>query len=316
MINILDTKIIINKRTNKIPKISLCIPTNGISEWVFPVLDSIYSQNILEEFFEVIVMDNGNNDIFFKDMSSYAKKHKNIIYAKTNAYEFMSEIEAYKQATGILIKFVNHRTKLLSGSLEYFLNFIEKYSEIKPSIYFSNSVIARKKSIKYIYNNFNDYVRELSYWSSWSTGIAFWKSDFEKINLSKINKTFPHTEILFLKRNESIYIIDNSLLLEEMPVKNISKGKYNLFKAFAVEYLQLILQLYLDNSINKETFLKIKKDNLDFVSLLYMNFIIRKKQCSYDLSDYKNSINIFYGINTLRFNLIKLCISKIFRWGE
>ena len=28
------------------PLVSLCMPTNGVIDWVFPVLDSIYNQNV------------------------------------------------------------------------------------------------------------------------------------------------------------------------------------------------------------------------------------------------------------------------------
>lgn len=28
------------------PLISLCLPTNGIIEWVFPVLNTVYSKNV------------------------------------------------------------------------------------------------------------------------------------------------------------------------------------------------------------------------------------------------------------------------------
>ncbi|MCR5757842.1 MAG: hypothetical protein K6F95_08040 [Selenomonas sp.] len=37
--------------------LSLCIPTNGIIELVFPVLDSIYAQGEDESLFEVVVCD-------------------------------------------------------------------------------------------------------------------------------------------------------------------------------------------------------------------------------------------------------------------
>ena len=63
--------------------LSLCLPTNGISEWVFPALDSIYSQEVNNDKFEVIVTDNGNNDEFRMDMEKYSKEHANLIYKKT-----------------------------------------------------------------------------------------------------------------------------------------------------------------------------------------------------------------------------------------
>ena len=47
------------------PLLSICIPTNGIIELIFPVLESIYSQqNIDTSIFEVIVVDNGDNKEF------------------------------------------------------------------------------------------------------------------------------------------------------------------------------------------------------------------------------------------------------------
>ena len=39
------------------PVISLCMPTNGVIEWVFPALDSIYSQNVdYNEFEEIFLL--------------------------------------------------------------------------------------------------------------------------------------------------------------------------------------------------------------------------------------------------------------------
>ena len=35
--------------------LSLCLPTNGITEWVIPSLDSIYREDMDEDKFEVVV---------------------------------------------------------------------------------------------------------------------------------------------------------------------------------------------------------------------------------------------------------------------
>ena len=56
------------------PLISLCIPTNGVIEWVFPVLDSIYSQSVDNELFEVVVTDNGNNAEFKARFDEYIEQ--------------------------------------------------------------------------------------------------------------------------------------------------------------------------------------------------------------------------------------------------
>ena len=67
--------------------VSLCLPTNGISEWVFPVLDSIYSQGVSNDLFEVIVTDNGKNQEFKYRMREYPSmticsiKRQNLFYS-------------------------------------------------------------------------------------------------------------------------------------------------------------------------------------------------------------------------------------------
>ena len=47
-----------------------------------------------------------------------------------------------------------------------------------------------------IYDNFDQFVRGMSYWSSYSGGVAMWKSDFESLDLTKpFNELFPHIDI-------------------------------------------------------------------------------------------------------------------------
>ena len=106
------------KHKNDRLMISFCIPTNGVIEWVFPVLDSIYHSDISEDVFEVIVTDNGSNEKFYKQMTAYGKKHSNIIYEKTASCSFLNEIDAYQKANAPFIKFLNHRTVLLPGALD------------------------------------------------------------------------------------------------------------------------------------------------------------------------------------------------------
>ena len=99
------------------------MPTNGVSEWVFPVLDSIYNQGCKNTDFEVVLTDNGNNEKFKQDIKLYIKKYQNLQYFETSALPFLNEIESYKRANGELIKFVNHRTKFLPGALELLIRY-------------------------------------------------------------------------------------------------------------------------------------------------------------------------------------------------
>jgi len=282
------------------PLISLCIPTNGVVEWMFPVLDSIYSQGVDEELFEVVVTDNGSNDAFFQRMVAYRDAHSNIVYEKTNALPFINEIEAYKRASGLFIKFLNHRTMLTSGALQKFLDFVEQNQQQKPVVYFANGVLNKPRDV-IACDGFDSYVRTLSYFSSWSTGMGFWKEDFDSIpGDTEFNELFPHTTVLFHVRDRQDYMVDNRVLLEELPTGTIPKGRYDLFYAFAVEYPGIICDLLRSGSITAETFLKVKDENLDFVAQLYWDYVMRKNPCSYNLSSFDSSISVFYSYKQIR----------------
>ena len=112
--------------------LSLCIPTNGVSEWVFPVLDSIYNNyygNL--DTFEVIITDNGDNNDFKQGIRKYVSKFPNLIYKETKAVQFQNQIEAFKLASGDYIKFVNKN----AGKLTKILNLKKERKKIYSFIF-------------------------------------------------------------------------------------------------------------------------------------------------------------------------------------
>ena len=294
------------------PILSLCLPTNGVVEWVFPALDSILGQSTASNEFEIVVTDNGTNQKFKTIMQEkYVSRYKNLVYVETNAPLFLNEIESYKHARGELIKFVNHRTCLVDGAVEQLIQFAKNNRKEKPIVYFSNGVFPHLKHQRYSYPTFDQFVKNLSYWSSWSTGMTFWRSDFEKLPKDTVfNYLFPHTTILFQERKRDKYIIDNTVIMDEIPLGNKPKGKYDLFYAFAVEYPGILLDLLRAGDITPETFLHVKKENLKFLSSLYFSFVIRKEYCSYDLSSYHKSIQAFYSHALLVMHMLGIIAGK------
>lgn len=299
---------------NSTPLLSICIPTNGIIELIFPVLESIYAQKDVDQsLFEVIVMDNGDNAEFKSKIKDFATQHLSLVYKETYYKGFLNESESYKVARGTFIKFINHRTKLLLGSIQYFIDFIKKNETEKPCVYFSNGVIKQIKGVAE-YSDFDSYVRNLRVWSSWSTGMGFWKEDFDRIPKdAQFNELYPHTTILFNEKNKAKYIIDNNILLDEIPVSHANKGRYNLYYAFGVEYPGILSDLLRTNSISKKTFLCVKKENLKFMAGLFCDFILLKKPCSYDLSERKETLNIFYSYNKVKSLAFLMLFKKVFK---
>lgn len=279
-------------------KISLCIPTNGIVEWISQVIDSIYAQNVPVEQFEVVIVDNGDNPLFIEYINNKMDEYSNIIYKRIKCPIFMNEIEAYKMAKGDFIKFINHRTVLLPGTLNKWISFMKENYESKPVVYFANGVLDKYYKA-FHYNTFDEFIGALSYYSSWSTGMAMWKEDVYSLEADNISELFPHTSVLFKNRKASQYIVDNRIYLQEVSHTSKKKGKYDLFYAFAVEYLDLLLGLYRSKDIRVDTFLKLKDEILDFITEIYREFCVENVECSYKLDSYDSSLRVFYNYESV-----------------
>lgn len=296
------------------PILSLCMPTNGVIEWVFPVLNSIFEQDCDVNDFEVIITDNGNNDDFKRKIRDYNVGHGNLHYFETDALPFINEIESYKRANGQLLKFVNHRTMLETGALQRLIDFAKDNAEIKPITYFTNGVLFKKRNAVE-YSTFDEFVRNLSYWSSWSTGMTIWRSDFEKLSedVDAFNELFPHTNVLFAERTRKKYVIDNSVIFDEIPQGKKPKGNYDLYYAFGVEYPGIILDLLRSKDITTETFKSVVDDNLEFIADLYIQYNIKKSYCSYDLSGFDDMIGIFCSRKKLQVKVLKRIVRGVTR---
>lgn len=298
------------------PVLSLCLPTNGVSEWVFPVLESVYSQNVDLSLFEIVVTHNGDNPEFEKQIEEYARQKKNLIYKKTKAFLFENQIEALRLASGEYLKFLNHRAIMEKGSLQWMINLVNTYKEEKPVIYLSNGAL----NIKQVFesDSFDLFVRELREFASWTTGVGVWKSDFEKIPKDKVyNKISPHSDVLFAERKKSKYIIDDKIWNHEIDTNHKNKGSYDLFKAFGIEELSITLGLYLDGDISIETLNYIKKCYEKLIIKFYRDFVILKRPCSYHLGSFKKSVSIFFNPVLIQikayFSFIPVILRKICR---
>lgn len=272
--------------------LSLCIPTNGIIEWVFPVLDAIYDQNVDPALWEVIVTDNGDNAEFFKRMTKYAASHANLIYKKTDAFLFENQIEALRLASGEYLKFLNHRSLLEPGAILWLIQLVKETLNDKPVMYLSNGALKYRE--RQIYDSFDGFVRGLREFASWTTGVGVWKSDFDKIPLDwKYNRISPHSDVLFWERHRDKYLIDDKVWSHDIDSSHVKKGKYDLYRAFGCEEIMVTLNLLNDGDICADTLKYVIKCYEKYVAGLYLRFNILRKPCSYSLDGFDDAMGIF-----------------------
>ena len=272
--------------------LSLCIPTNGIVEWVFPVLDKVYAQETNPEEWEIIVTDNGDNEEFYEKMTDYAAGHDNLIYKKTDAVLFQNQIEALRLASGEFLKFMNHRSLLEPGCIQWMIDLVKSNLSDKPIMYLSDGALHLNNP--QTYDNFDSFVRGLREFASWTTGVGVWKSDFEMIPKDWIfNKISPHSDVLFWIRDREKYYIDDKVWCHEIDSSHANKGRYDLYRAFGIEEITVTLNLLNERSISTDTFKYVVKCYEKCVAEFYLLFNIRHQPCSYTLDSFDDAMGIF-----------------------
>lgn len=274
---------------DKQPILSICIPTNGVVEWVIPVVNSIYAQGVDNSLFEVVITDNGGKDILGNTLAQY--DYPNIRYFKTTSQGFINQVDAFEKCSGLFCKMLNHRSRMIPGSIDALIDLVRRYEDDKPIIYCAEGNAKGGEIIECA--NIDEFVCSLSYWVSWSAGTGAWKTDLTDLREKISNKMFPHMLFLFGLRENSKYVIWNANY--EIMADDAGKGGYDLFYTFGVTLLDILTDLRVNESITTETFILVKNDLYKFLCRLYLNEILLPTKHTFILQNIKESISVYYG---------------------
>ena len=274
---------------DKQPILSICIPTNGIVEWMIPVVESIYAQNVDNDLFEVVITDNGGKDDLEKALQAY--DYSNLHYYKTTSQGFTNQKDAFENCSGLFCKMLNHRSKMMPGSIQKIISLVERYKEDKPIIYCAEGNAKGGALIEC--ENTDEFVRVMSVWGSWSAGTSAWKKDLINLSQKVANSTFPHTLFLFQLREESKYVIWNEKY--EIMASDAGKGGYDVFRAFSVTYLDILTDLRIRGRVSVKTFVEVKGDLFKFIRTLYLNEVLLPTKHTFILKNVAESMDVYYG---------------------
>lgn len=282
--------------------LSICIPTNGIVEWVLPVIDSIYAQGVDNSLFEVVITDNGEKPDLMEAVKKY--KQNNFHYYKTTSKGFTNQIDAFEKCTGQFCKMLNHRSRMLPGSITDLLALVKKYKDTKPILYCAEGNAKGGELVEC--RNIDEFVQRLSYYVSWSAGTGVWREDLSDVRSKPIDTSFPHTVYLFGLRKESQYVIWNKKY--EQMADDAGKGGYDLYNTFAVHFLNIIKGLLDGERISQETFNVVKNDMFGFLTSLYKNEVLLPTKHTFILKNIKKSMRVYYGNWGYWQMIIKACL--------
>jgi len=288
--------------------LSICIPTRGRVSILEMTLDSIFNSKVELSEYEVIIYDSSDNDEL-SDLIALKYNYPNLIHKKGKNNGFYNLISALELGNGKFLKLHNDYTSFYEHSLEIMLQCIKADLLGQSVLFFSNGSL-KMKTIK-SFGSFDDFLYEISYFSSWSTAFGIWKSDFDKVKNFELNPMFPHTSLLFKLYGKKSYLVNDEELFENQDVSK--KGGYNLFETFAVTYLKMVENLLIEKQISTKTFDFIKS-NLYHKFLIEWYFLtkIQRNEYTFDLSNIKKSMLVYYSA-LLYYRMVLIAYFRAFK---
>ncbi|GEM_PF-710656 len=247
--------------TNQL-KISFCIPTYNRAPILDQCLQSIVSQPSFETSAEIVISDNASTDNTHEVAIKYQNKYPYNIRYNRNTENIGMEanfLKALELGNGKLLKLLNDYAILEPKSLNHFIKIIDDNSDENAIIFFRNK--PNKKREYKLCTDFDSFLRDVTYWTTWIGTFSIWKNDFINIKGKEklIGLLFFHMLLLFENfRKKKRIIIDFKKLLCNN--RNITfKSGYNFYEIFIQNYIGIILHnLYKKREINSFTLRKIK----------------------------------------------------------
>lgn len=287
------------------PVLSICIPTYNRLDILRNTIASIYADldGVNMDDFEVVISDNSKEHTTQPVVAEFG--YSNLHYYITECEGFKNSFYALSYGKGDFLKLNNNYTMFRRGTLKVLINQLKKLKDSKTQVIYTNG-LRQKKSIL-LYNNFDDYMTGLSYFSSWSAGYGMWKEDFDRVKASVVlDKYFPQTSLLLSQDYKESFALDDRVLFEDQHVPK--KGGYNIFKVFSIDFVSLIKGAFDAHKISERTYKKIKTDLLyQYLSVRYFKTVIARLD-NFEHNNIKQSITTYYSVRQYYFMLLSaLC---------
>lgn len=246
--------------------LSICIPTYNRASYLKNTLESIVSQPEFtnSDDVEIIISDNAAKDNTKEICEEYLKKYKGKISYFRNE-ETTHSSENFKKvlslAHGDFLKLHNDTLMIKPGGLKLLLETVKKYKETKPLIFITPTVTG-----EVIGHNLDDFVKNVSYYSTWIGGFCLWKDQAKYFDMfiTKRDCRLAQTYILcdvVAKCGKSVAL--NSDLFCNQTVKNKGIGdEYNVAEVFGYNYLKILKEFIERKCLSQKVYEKEKKDIL------------------------------------------------------
>lgn len=254
------------------PVLSICIPTYNRAPLLQKTLESITTQPAFTQTndIEIVISDNCSDDdtrvIGEHFAAAFPDKVRYYRQAETISPELNFEF-VLSRGNGTYLKLHNDNLVVRSGSLTEMVKIFRATAAEKPIVFFTNGNMRLDNQLEVI-DNINDFVRRVSYFSTWIGGFGMWRDEFRAIPdiTRNAHLRLLQTDVLFRLLaigKRAIVLYDN--YFTGLPTGRKGgyngKGGYNIAEVFGQNYLQ-ILKWYLQPGLLDDAVFQAEKKSV------------------------------------------------------
>lgn len=257
------------------PLISICIPTRNRANILRRTLESVVSQPEFSdsELFEIAVSDNCSDDETDAVVQEYSRRYPGrIVHSRNDSnIGFGNLLKALSLGTGDYLKLNNDTLVHRPGSLAALLEDVRQ-AKTGDVLFFPNGSAPRKED-RFLSDSLDDFVRDVSYWTTWSSAFGIWRNDRDeclRLFEEKRSSEMPHAYVLLhLVASGRRACTDNRELFESVvPDK---KGGYNIAQVFGCFYTAFLFEFSVSGKLSSRTLAREKFRLFNFIARWYFD---------------------------------------------
>ena len=227
--------------------LSICIPTFNRAALLKQTLDSIVCQAPFTDgrAIEVVISDNCSSDdtqaVVAPFVAAYPDQVRYFRHAEGIPADMNFET-VLRHGRGAFLKLHNDNLLIHNGSLAEIVKVVAATEAEKPVLFFTNGNMNLGQPIE-VLATLNDFVRRVSYFSTWIGGFGVWRAEFAVMtDFARCAKLqLLQTDVLLRRMaagKRAIVLYDTYFQGQEVA----KKGGYNIAQVFGHNYLSLLKQ--------------------------------------------------------------------------
>lgn len=254
------------------PILSICIPTYNRAGYLRDTLESILSQDGIDEI-EIVISDNCSVDTTREVAEAFVRRYPGTVTYSRNEKNILDAnfAKALLLGTGQFLKLHNDTAVLCDGAIRKMVAAVKRARERNALPFFMNGNGGGAPEC--FAEDLSAFISATKYWNTWIAAFGIWREmTDEAVRIMREKSPTQLSQswaLLSLIRKGTSVLINDETLFRVVSVAR--KGGYNIAEVFGRNYNEVLRFFYREEALSRRVYNTAKRDILKFVNCYYFD---------------------------------------------